>query len=73
MPQEITIIDTRKVPSALPERIGKMDVFVTYQTPDMRTYIVNIAEEEFDESHLTERIRQDLQERSQWTGKKISI
>ena len=73
MPEEISIIDTRRVPSATPERIGRMDVFITYQTADMRTYMIMVPGEEFTEEKVRELIRKDLEERAQWTGKKISI
>ena len=73
MPEEITIIDTRKVPSPHRERVGRMDAFITYQMPDMRTYMITLPAEDVTDAKLIELIRKDIQERASLTGKKLSV
>jgi len=71
--REITIVDIRKVPAREPERWGKFDYLVTYQTDPLHTYILRIPEEDFSEEKLKEYIRKELEEVRKWVGKKLTI
>jgi len=70
---EVKILDVRKIPSMKPDRIGKHDHVVTYQTDPASTFIVVIPSEEFNESRLREEIRKDQAEREKFVGKTFSI
>ena len=73
MPTKFKVFDIRRVPSADPERIGKMDMLVMYELDPMRRYIVRIPEEEFTEERMKEEIKKDMAEREQFTGKEYEI
>ena len=73
MPTKFKVFDVRRVPSADPERIGKMDMLVMYELDAMRRYIVRIPEEEFSEDRMKEEIKKDMAEREKFTGKEYEI
>jgi len=77
---EVTVLDITRVPSADPTRIGKFDVVVVYQTPDGKTYMVSIPEEEvlteegkYDEKKIAELIRKDIERKAKLIGKKLKV
>jgi len=67
------VIDVRRIPSAEPSRIGKLDYLVTYQLDPMRVYIVTIAQDVLTESIIKEAIRKDLEAMQAWTGKEFTL
>ncbi|MBA7521497.1 hypothetical protein ES705_13604 [subsurface metagenome] len=73
MPTKFKVFDTRRVPSAEPERVGKYDMLVMYELDPMRRYIVRIPEEEFNEARMLEAVKKDMAEREQYTGKEYEI
>jgi len=77
---EVTILDVTKIPSSSPDRIGKFDVVIVYQTPDGKTYMVSVPEEEvlteegkYDEKKIAEIIRKELKKKAELIGKKIVV
>ena len=73
MAQTFKVIDTRRVPSADPGRVGRLDWLVTYQLDAYRTYMVTIAKDELSESDITEAVRKDLEAIGRWTGKEFTL
>jgi len=73
MPETFKVIDTRRVPSSEPTRIGKLDWLVTYQLDPYRTYMVTIAKDELTEGDITEAVRKDLEAIGRWTGKEFTL
>jgi len=73
MPQEITIIDVREIPSTDPARVGKLDMIVTYQVDPMHTYITIMSKETFTAETLKKQIAAEMAERAEWIGKKVTI
>jgi len=72
MPQ-VKILDVREIPSGDPERVGLLDMLVTYQLDAFRTYVTTIPKEEFTEDKLREKIRAELAEKEAWVGKEITV
>ena len=73
MPTKFKVFDTRRVPSAEPERVGKYDTLVMYELDPMRRYIVRIPEEEFTEERMIRAVKEDIEERAKYTGREYEI
>lgn len=73
MAQAFKVIDTRRIPSADPARVGKMDWLVTYQLDAYRTYMVAIAVDTLTEDVIKEAVRKDLEAIAAWTGKEFTL
>ena len=73
MPTKIKVNDVRSVPSGEPDRIGKFDKLVMYETGPMDRHILRIPEEEFSEERMIEEIKKDIAERAQWAGKEYEV
>jgi len=71
--EAVKIVDVRDVPALDPERLGKIDVMVTYEVEPMRVYMVRIPKEEFNEERLREEIKKDIQARAKWIGKELKL
>jgi len=71
--EAVKIVDVRDVPALDPERLGKIDVMVTYEVEPMRVYMVRIPKEEFDEERLRREIKRDIQARAKWIGRKLKL
>jgi len=70
---KVKILDVREIPSGDPQRVGLFDVIVTYQIDPLRTYILTIPKEKFDEAELKTAIQKDIAERAKWEGREIEI
>lgn len=73
MAQSFKVIDTRRVPSSDPARLGHLDWLVTYQLDAYRTYMVPVPKDELTESDITEAVRKDLEAIGRWTGKEFTL
>ncbi len=67
------VIDVRRIPSADPDRIGKLDYLVTYQLDAYRTYMVTIPVDELTDEIIKEYVSKDIQAMEKWTGKEFTI
>ncbi len=77
---KVTILDVTRVPSMSPERIGKFDLVIVYQTPDGRTLMISVPEEEviteegeINWDKLKEIIKKDIEKRRKLVGKSLEI
>ena len=61
------------MPSGAPERVGRLDRYITYQLDAMRTYVLVIPKEDYREEDLPRRIKEDLQEKERVIGKELEI
>jgi len=73
MPTKFKIYDIRRVPSAEPERVGKMDKLVMYELDPMRRYVIKIPEEDFNEDAMIKAVQADMADRAQYTGKEYEL
>lgn len=73
MAQSFKVIDTRRIPSADPARLGKLDWLVTYQLDAYRTYMVTIPKDELSEDDIKEAVRKDIEAVGRWTGKDFTL
>lgn len=73
MAQNFKVIDARRIPSADPARVGKLDWLVTYQLDAYRTYMVTITKDTLTEDIIKEAVRKDLEAIQAWTGKELSL
>ena len=73
MAQSFKVIDTRRIPSADPARIGKLDWLVTYQLDAYRTYMVTIAQDELSEADIKEAVRKDIEAIGRWVGQEFTL
>lgn len=73
MAQKVKILDVRKIPSGAPDRVGRYDMICTYQIDPLRTYIVTLPAEEFDEAKLKTAIRKDMDKRAEFEGREIEV
>lgn len=67
------VIDARRIPSAEPSRIGKLDWLVTYQLDAMRVYMVTIAVDVLTEPLIQDAVKKDIEAIARWTGKEFTI
>ncbi len=73
MAQTFKVIDTRRIPSAEPARIGKLDWLVTYQLDAYRTYMVTVSKDELSEADIKEAVRKDIEAISRWVGQEFTL
>jgi len=67
------VIDVRRVPSADPARIGKLDYLVTYQLDAYRTYIVTVPEDTLSDEIIQKYVRKDLEQIEKFTGREFTL
>lgn len=67
------VIDVRRVPSADPARLGKLDYLVTYQLDAYRTYMVTITKDELSDEIIKEAVKKDLDAMAKFTGKEFEL
>jgi hypothetical protein len=73
MGHEVRILDTRKLPSADPARVGKSDYVVTYQVDGLRTHYVILPKETPTEAEIQTAIKAEEKTRSAQVGKAFTI
>ena len=77
MPVTVKILDKREIPSAAPDRVGKMDSMITYQIDTFRTYLITVPAEELtlekEDQVIKAAIRADMAERERWASKELQI
>ena len=73
MAHEVRILDTRKVPSGDPARVGKTDYVVTYQVDGLRTHYVEIPKEAPTEAEIQAAIKATEKARGALVGKAFTI
>lgn len=67
------IIDVRRVPSAYPDRLGKLDYLVTYQLDAYRTYMVAIPKDELSDEIIKDAVKKDLSAMEKFTGREYEL
>ena len=67
------VIDVRRIPSAEPARVGKLDFLVTYQLDAYRTYMVTISEDTLTEDVIKDAVRKDIEAIEKWTGTEFTV
>lgn len=67
------VIDVRRIPSAEPARVGKLDYLVTYQLDAYRTYMVTIPQDELSEDVIKDAVRKDIEAIEKWTGTEFTV
>ena len=73
MPDTVKIVTTQKLPSTDPQRMGKYDrLFVVELTPGTNLF-VRVPDEDFTKEKLVAAIKAEVAERSEWTGKEITL
>ena len=73
MAQSFKVIDTRRIPSGDPNRIGKLDWLVTYQLDAYRTYMVTIPKDELSEAEIKDAVRKDIEAIGRWVGQEFTL
>lgn len=73
MPDTVKVVEVKKLPSVDPQRLGQYDrIFVVEVTPGDNLF-VRVPDKDFTEEKLRAAIKAELQERSAWAGKEISL
>jgi hypothetical protein len=70
---EVKILERTEVLSADPTRLGKYDVWFSYQTGDQRTGIAILPREKATDADLTTEIKRLEGERAKALGKTLTI
>lgn len=70
---EVKIVERTEVLSADPTRIGKYDVWFSYQLPDNRTGVAIIPRELATEAALVKELQRLESERAKALGKTLTI
>ena len=73
MAHEVRILDTRKIPSADPARVGKSDYVVTYQVDGLRTHYVILPQEAPSDAQIQSAIKAEEKARGALVGKAFTI
>jgi hypothetical protein len=73
MGHEVRILDTRKLPSADPARVGKSDYVVTYQVDGLRTHYVLLPKEAPTEAEIQAAIKAEEKSRAGIVGRAFTI
>lgn len=70
---EVKIMERTEVLSADPGRLGKYDIWITYQVDAVRTDMVIIPKEQVTEAKILEAIKAKEAERAKLVGKTFTI
>jgi len=73
MAESFTVLDTRRVASVEPARVGKLDWWVTYKLDAYRIYTVIIRKDELSEGDIIDAVRKDIEAVTRWTGKEFKL
>lgn len=73
MAHEVKILDTRKIPSADPGRVGKSDYVVTYQVDGLRTHYVVLPQEAPSDAQIQSAIKAEEKARAGLVGRSFTI
>ena len=71
--KKVRILHMTDMPSGAPERVGKLDRYITYQLDAMRTFVLVIPKEEYREADLPGLIKKDLEEKERMIGKEVEL
>jgi predicted Abi (CAAX) family protease len=71
--QTFRVVEYHRVPSPNPQRIGKWDRMVWYETTPGQRYIVLVPDESFTEAALRAAVGADLKERGLWLNKTFQL
>lgn len=70
---EIKILEVRKILSADPARIGKMDTIVVYNVDGTRVHFVMVPKDTPTEADILEAIKKEEKARSAIVGKSFKV
>ena len=73
MPENVKVVDARKLPSADPKRPGLFDLLISYQTAAGVQGIVRVPAEAAGDEQVAAAIRVDLDERAGWQGRDLEV
>lgn len=73
MGHEVRILDTRKLPSADPSRVGKSDYVVTYQVDSLRSHYVILPKDTPTEAEIQAAIKAEEKARATVVGRSFTI
>lgn len=72
-PAEFKVIDTRRLPSPDPARMGQWDTLVVYELDPMRRYSVLVPGDPLTKEALVAAVKADLAERGQWQDQTFQL
>ena len=70
---KVKILDVREWPSADPGRIGLLDYVITYQTDPFKVGTITMPKEDFTESKMLEKIKEDMAAKAMLMEKEYEI
>jgi len=71
--RNVEILSTVDIPSREPDRVGKIDVLVTYRLTPYTTGMVLIHKEEFAEETMLKAVKEDIDKKSAFVGKTYKV
>jgi len=70
--REVQIIATVDIPSRSPERVGKIDMLVTYRIGPYQSGMVTLPKETATEETIQKAIKEDIAEKAKFVGMKFT-
>jgi hypothetical protein len=70
---DVTILEVQEIASPEPQRLGKRDLMVIYQSADNTRHAVRLPAESADDATIARTIRADLDRRGKWAGRRLSV
>jgi len=71
--REVEILATVDVPAISPDRMGQIDVLVTYRVGPYQSGMIRVPKEDYTEAKIKAAIRKDVETKAKYVGMKFKV
>jgi hypothetical protein len=71
--REVEILATVDVPAISPDRVGQIDVLVTYRVGPYQSGMIRVPKEDYTEAKIKAAIRKDVETKAKYVGMKFKV
>ena len=71
--REVQIVATVDIPSRSPERVGKIDMLVTYRIGPYQSGMVTLPKETATEKTIQDAIKEDVKKKAKFVGMQFTV
>ena len=71
--REVEILATVDVPAISPDRMGQIDVLVTYRVGPYQSGMIRVPKEDYTEAKIKAAIKKDVETKAKYVGMKFKV
>lgn len=71
--REVEILATVDVPAISPDRVGQIDVLVTYRVGPYQSGMIRVPKEDYTEAKIKTAIKKDVETKAKYVGMKFKV